>query len=92
MPAGFKRAALANLVVSPFLVVFLLIYFFMHYAERFYSHPGSLGSRRWSALAKWRLREINELPHYLGHRLAASHAPTCKFRGKQGDDFRVLFL
>ena len=67
-PTGFRRAALANLLLSPFLLVFLLIYFFMHNAERFYSHPGALGSRRWSALAKWRLRELNELQHYLQHR------------------------
>ena len=66
--SGFKRAAIANLVVSPFLAVFLIIYFFMHNAERFYSHPGSLGSRRWSPLAKWRLRELNEMPHLIAHR------------------------
>lgn len=29
---------------------------------------GSLGSRRWSSLAKWKLRELNELPHYIQHR------------------------
>lgn len=33
---------------------------------------GSAGSRRWSALARWRLREFNELPHYSNHRCARS--------------------
>lgn len=66
--AGMRRVAVANLALSPFLFMFLLIYFFMRNAEKFYSHPGSISSRRWSALAKWKLRELNELPHYLWHR------------------------
>ena len=52
-----------NLLLAPFLVVFLLIYFFMRNAEKFYHQPSSAGARRWSALAAWRLREFNELPH-----------------------------
>ena len=60
--------ALANLVLSPFLIAFLLIYFFLRHAEAFYHHPSSAGARRWSSLAKWRLREFNELPHYITHR------------------------
>jgi hypothetical protein len=58
----------ANLLLAPFLLVFLLIYFFMRNAEKFYHQPSSAGARRWSSLAAWRLREFNELPHYLNHR------------------------
>lgn len=65
---GLRVVAAANLVLSPFLSMFLLAYFFMRNAERLYHHPAGLGSRRWSGLAKWRLRELNELPHYLHHR------------------------
>jgi len=67
--------ALCNLLVSPFLMVFLLIYFFLRNAEKFYHHPSSIGARRWSGLAFWRMREFNELPHYIRHRSAA-HANT----------------
>lgn len=28
----------------------------------------ALGSRRWSGAARWSIRELNELPHYLQHR------------------------
>ncbi|KAK9829634.1 hypothetical protein WJX72_006986 [[Myrmecia] bisecta] len=69
----FRRMAICNLLVSPFLLVFLLIYFFLRNAEKFYNHPSSVGARRWSPLAAWRLREFNELPHYIHHRLNASH-------------------
>ena len=71
-PARRRRVALANLLLAPFLLAFLLIYFFMRNAERFYHQPSSAGARRWSALAAWRLREFNELPHYLHHRWPCS--------------------
>lgn len=60
--------ALVNFLLSPFLIAFLLIYFFLRNGEAFYHRPSSLGARRWSALAKWRLREFNELPHLVTHR------------------------
>lgn len=62
--------AAANLVLAPFLLAFLLIYFFMRNAERLYHQPSAAGARRWSPLAAWRLREFNELPHYTAHRRA----------------------
>ncbi|GAB4821600.1 hypothetical protein N2152v2_008646 [Parachlorella kessleri] len=68
----FRVMAVLNLLASPFMLLFLLIYFFMKNAERFYHHPSTLGARRWSQLAKWRLREFNELPHFISHRLNAS--------------------
>jgi autophagy-related protein 9 len=57
-----------NLLLAPFLLVFLLIYFFLRHAEKFYHSPSSLGARRWSPLASWKLREFNELPYYVRHR------------------------
>lgn len=41
--AGLRSAALLNAALSPFLLLFLLIYFFMRNAERFYHHPGACG-------------------------------------------------
>lgn len=45
-------------------------------AERLYHHPGSVGSRRWSGLARWLMRELNELPHYTAHRWGAVRLPA----------------
>ncbi|KAL0047089.1 hypothetical protein WJX82_006349 [Trebouxia sp. C0006] len=75
----FRCMALCNLLVSPFLMVFLLIYFFLRNAEKFYHHPSSIGARRWSGLAFWRMREFNELPHYIRHRLDSSHKAAEKY-------------
>lgn len=66
--------AVANLLLSPFLLIFLLIYFFLRNAERFYHSPSALGARRWSPAAAWRLREFNELPYYVQHRSASRHS------------------
>jgi len=41
--AGFRTAALINAALSPFLLLFLLLYFFMRNAEHFYHHPGTCG-------------------------------------------------
>lgn len=35
------KAAAINLVLAPFLLLFLVIYFFMKHAERFYHSPGN---------------------------------------------------
>ena len=63
-----RRLAWANLALAPFVFVFLAIHFFLRNAEQLYHHPSSVGARRWSPLARWRLREFNELPHYIEHR------------------------
>ena len=38
-----------------------------------------LGTRQWSSLARWKLREYNELPHFFEERLAAAGEPTQNF-------------
>lgn len=51
----------ALLLLSPFLVIFMLVYLFLRHAEQFYNHPSTASSRRWSNLAKWMFREFNEV-------------------------------
>lgn len=75
----FRRLAVLNLVMSPFLTVFMVLYFFLRNAERLYHHPSAVGARRWSAVARWHMRELNELPHLLEARLAAAHAPATTY-------------
>ncbi|KAK2076101.1 hypothetical protein QBZ16_001437 [Prototheca wickerhamii] len=81
----FRWVAALNLALSPFLLAFLFMYFFMKKAEEMYHHPSSLGARYWTPLAKWTLREFNELPHFLNHRrvgvglLNASNAAAEKY-------------
>ncbi|XP_047316037.1 autophagy-related protein 9-like [Impatiens glandulifera] len=57
------------LLLSPFLVIFMLVYLFLRHAEQFYNHPSTASSRRWSNLAKWIFREFNEVDHLFKHRV-----------------------
>ncbi|KAH9611326.1 hypothetical protein KSS87_005420 [Heliosperma pusillum] len=51
---------LTMLLLSPFLVMFMLAYLFLMHAEQFYNHPTTASSRRWSNLSRWMFREFNE--------------------------------
>ncbi|XP_054801760.1 autophagy-related protein 9-like isoform X2 [Prosopis cineraria] len=60
---------LAMLLLSPFLVIFMLVYLFLRHAEQFYNHPSTASSRRWSNLSMWMFREFNEVDHLFKHRV-----------------------
>ncbi|XP_047982801.1 autophagy-related protein 9-like isoform X2 [Salvia hispanica] len=62
----------ALLLLSPFLVIFMLVYLFLRHAEQFYNHPSTASSRRWSNLSKWIFREFNEVDHLFKHRINSS--------------------
>eukprot|EP01025_Chloroclados_australasicus_P031876 TRINITY_DN32272_c0_g1_i4.p1 TRINITY_DN32272_c0_g1~~TRINITY_DN32272_c0_g1_i4.p1 ORF type:complete len:511 (-),score=53.09 TRINITY_DN32272_c0_g1_i4:1979-3511(-) len=68
----FRIMAFLNLLICPFVILFVSIYFFMRNAEKFYHRPAMFGARRWTQLAKWKMREINEVPHYVSLRLEAA--------------------
>ncbi|KAI7730132.1 hypothetical protein M8C21_001420 [Ambrosia artemisiifolia] len=70
---------LAMLLLSPFLVVFMLVYLFLRHAEQFYKDPSTASSRRWSNLSKWVLREFNEVDHLFKHRINRSVAPASDY-------------
>lgn len=63
---------LVMLLLSPFLVIFMLVYLFLRHAEQFYNHPSTASSRRWSNLSKWIFREFNEVDHFFKHRMNSS--------------------
>ncbi|GAV90181.1 APG9 domain-containing protein [Cephalotus follicularis] len=63
---------LAMLLLSPFLVIFMLVYLFLRHAEQFYNHPTTASSRRWSNLSRWLFREFNEVDHLFKQRINSS--------------------
>ena len=75
----FRFAAIINALLAPFLLLFLVTYFFLKNAEEIYHHPSTIAARRWSSLAKWKLREFNELPCFLNHRLNAGYESATKY-------------
>ncbi|PRP86837.1 autophagy protein 9 [Planoprotostelium fungivorum] len=68
----FRLMGLIGLIISPFLFVFLIVYLIFKYGEEMHSKPGTFALRQWSPLARWKFRELNELPHIFHRRLSAS--------------------
>ncbi|KAK7080058.1 Autophagy-related protein 9A [Halocaridina rubra] len=64
---------ICNLVLSPLIFLFQVLYTFFYYAETIKREPGSLGSRRWSNYGAVYLRHFNELDHELSARLCRGH-------------------
>ena len=67
-PKTLKRrvmvVGIVMLLLSPFLVIFVLVFRFLGHAELFYNHPTTTSSQRWSNLTKWIFRESNEKAIY----------------------------
>ncbi|GAM18991.1 hypothetical protein SAMD00019534_021660 [Acytostelium subglobosum LB1] len=87
----FRMIGLVGLFASPFIFFFLLIYYFFKYAEEFKNKPGSLGSREWSPLAKWKFREFNELPHLFNIRLNLSYPHANKYVDSFSSELLSIF-
>ncbi|CAO3606851.1 unnamed protein product [Cunninghamella blakesleeana] len=81
--AGLQRRfifmGLLNLVFTPFILVYLVVYFFFRYFEEFRKNPSEIGSRSYSPFAKWKFREFNELPHLLKARISSSYPIANKY-------------
>ncbi|RHY28454.1 hypothetical protein DYB32_005965 [Aphanomyces invadans] len=61
---------MVNLLLTPFLLLFRAIQFFLLGAQEWSVNRASyLSSRRWSPLAMWTFREYNELPHVFDARI-----------------------
>ena len=75
----FKTLAVVNFFLSPFLAIFMTFYFVLHNAERFYHQPSAVGTREWSSIAFWKMREFNELPHFARWRLNAAHKYATRY-------------
>lgn len=68
----FRILGVANLLLTPFIMLFMIIFFFLKHAEELHSKKSLFGPRQWCNLAQWKLREFNELPHFFERRLTLS--------------------
>jgi hypothetical protein len=69
----FRLFGAINLVLLPFIMFFMIIFFFLRHAEELHSKRSSIQQQReFSAFAQWKLREFNELNHFFHRRLAAA--------------------
>jgi len=88
MRRRFRIMALVNLVLLPFILIFIVISFFLRHANEFHSNRDFLGPREWTTLATWKFRDFNELPHVFQTRMNK----TRKFADKYVGQFQVPLL
>ncbi|KXS20089.1 APG9-domain-containing protein [Gonapodya prolifera JEL478] len=77
----FRMMAVLNLLFAPFVLVFMVLYFFFENAEEYYKNPAALGTRTWTPLARWKFRTFNELSHYFTTRINRSHPLALAYLG-----------
>ena len=69
-----------NLILTPFTLVFRIIFFFLQNAEEMHSNKGDLFSfRQWTTIAKLKFREFNELPHNFEKRMSLTIKPSTEY-------------
>lgn len=65
-----------NLLLSPVLLIWQILYFFYSNAALVKRDPVVLGLRNWSLYSRWFCRHFNELDHQLNDRLNHAHKPA----------------
>lgn len=68
----FRIAGLLGIFISPFMVFYFIMYYFLKLFYDFKTNPGLLNARSYSPYAKWKMREYNELPHLFEQRINLS--------------------
>lgn len=66
-------AGMLNLVLSPLVMLWQILYCFFVYGEVLKREPSALGARSWSLYSREYLRHYNELSHELNGRLSAAY-------------------
>ncbi|KKA29295.1 hypothetical protein TD95_002515 [Thielaviopsis punctulata] len=69
----FIFAAIISTILSPFVLAYAVIVYFFTYYNEYQRDPSKVGTRRYTPLAEWKLREFNELPHIFEDRLKMSY-------------------
>lgn len=87
----FMFAGFTNILCAPFTVVYLALLYFFRYFNEYHKDPGSIGTRQYTPLAEWKMRELNELYHLFQRRLNMSYEPASFYVNQFPKEKTVLF-
>ena len=88
----FRLAGLLSIALSPILVVYFILYYFLKLFYDYKTNPGLLNARSYSPLAKWKMREYNELPHLFDQRLNLSIEYADEYLNQFPKEFSDILL
>ncbi|KAI8345924.1 autophagy protein Apg9-domain-containing protein [Mortierella sp. GBAus27b] len=86
----FQFMGIATMLFAPFISVYLMLYFFFRYFEEYHKNPGSIGTRQYTPLAKWKFKEFNELPHLFETRINVSYPLAMKYNNQFPKEKTIL--
>ena len=69
----FYFIGIFSLLLSPFILVILGLYYLFKYGEEYKNQSNFIASRQWSLYAKWKFRQFNELIDNFQKRMNKSH-------------------
>jgi autophagy-related protein 9 len=75
----FRFLGVAALILSPFVFLYLVVFSMFQYGEELRHRPTLVTARRWTATARWKFRQFNELPHLFRRRLNAAIPPSQRY-------------
>lgn len=75
----FIFAGVMNILFAPFIILYMTILYFFRYFNEYHKDPSTIGTRQYTPLAEWKMRELNELPHLFRRRLNMSYEPASRY-------------
>ena len=69
----FYFAGVLNLILAPVVFAYVVIVHFFTYYNEYQKDPKLAAARKYTALAEWKFRDFNELPHIFYERLHMSY-------------------
>lgn len=75
----FILAGFTNIICAPITVLYMTLLYFFRYFNEYHRDPSAIGSRQYTPLAEWKMREFNELHHLFLKRLHQSYEPANRY-------------
>lgn len=82
----FIGLGILNAVVAPFILLGCIVYFLYRYVSIYHKDPHKIGIYQFTPLAKWKLRDFNELPHVYLERLNRAHKTVEEYLSEFADE------
>lgn len=83
---GFIILGIMNLIFMPFMLCAIVVFFIYRHVGEFNRNPKALGYYTFTHLARWKLRDFNELPHAYTNRLNKAHPKVVEYLDQFGNE------
>lgn len=85
-------AGILNIFLAPFLVFYYLLYSFLNSFYDIKTNPNLITAREYSPLAKWKMREYNELHHIFTKRLHLSTESAMMYVNQFPSEYKTMVM